>query len=49
LTRYGITRHPKKEIGFSDEPRQEFVHLVSGVSLSMGVFFVPPAKKERLR
>ena len=49
LTRYGITRHPKKGFGFSDEPRQEFVHLGSGVSLSRGVLFVPPAKQERLR
>ena len=42
VTRYGITRHPKKGFGFSDEPRHEFVHLGSGVSLSRGVFFVPP-------
>jgi hypothetical protein len=49
FARFGITRHPQKGFGFTDEPLQEFCHLGTGVSLSQGVYFVPKPKQDRLK
>ena len=49
FTRFGITRHPKKGFGFTDEPLQNFTHLGTGVDLQKGLYFVNKSKQARLK
>ena len=47
--RFGISRHPKKGFGFTDEPLQNFTHLGTGVDLAKGLYFVNKLKQARLK